>query len=349
MISTPRSSRRHLGTLGALVAALLLAGCSGEAPSSPQASPSPDYASDYVAPEPTDVAPLRGTTVPEGSLSHAALSAKIDNHWDARPQLGLERTDIVFEELVEGGITRYVAVWHSDVPEQLGPIRSIRPMDPEIAGSLGGIIFYAGGQPQFVSMMQQTSLYNAIHGQPDTAAYMFRSSDRRAPHNVIVRASEFLAAHSDVAAPRQQFAYALDAASATAAKEGTPTGALRLAFSNQFVPSWTWDAASGTFLRSQDGAPDLDSNGAQLSAVNVVTLRVPISHGHGVPKTELLGSGEAWVSTGGGTVSATWRKGSIDAPITLVDDNGITIRLGAGNTWVELVPLEGSVAVDPPA
>src|SRR5690606_39906080 len=123
-------------------------------PPSPQASPSPDYASDYVAPEPTDVAPLRGTTVPEGSLSHAAVSAKIDNHWDARPQRGLERTDIVFEELVEGGITRYVAVWHSDVPEELGPIRSIRAMDPEIASPIGGIMLYAGGQEKIVSMMR---------------------------------------------------------------------------------------------------------------------------------------------------------------------------------------------------
>ncbi|MCW4386146.1 DUF3048 domain-containing protein [Salinibacterium sp. SYSU T00001] len=335
--------------MAALAAVALLAGCSAEAPPSPQASPSPDYTSTYEATPPTELAPLRGTSVPEGSLPHAALVAKIDNHWDARPQVGLERTDIVYEELVEGGITRYVAVWHSDIPELLGPIRSIRPMDPEIAGSLGGIIFYAGGQPRFVSMMRQTSLYNAIHGQQDTSAYMYRSGDRSAPHNVIVRAKEFLAAHSDIAAPPQQFAYSLDAASSTAAKEGSPTATLRLAFSTQFVPTWTWDAASARYLRWQDGAPDVDSAGDQLSAVNVVTLRVPVTNGYGVPKTELLGSGEAWITTGGATVHGSWHKDSIAAPITLLDDRGITVRLGAGNTWVELVPLDGSVAIEPPA
>lgn len=295
------------------------------------------------------IAPLNGATVPAGSLQHAALSAKIDNHWDARPQLGLERTDIVFEELVEGGITRYVAMWHSDIPEEFGPIRSIRPMDPEIAGSFGGIIFYAGGQPHFVAMMQATPLYNAIHGQGDTAAYMYRASDRRAPHNVIVRAQEFLSAHADIAAPPQQFAYALDAASSTAAKDGTPTGTLQLVFSSSSAPGWTWDAASGRYLRWQDGAPDLDAAGAQLSAVNVVTIRVPVTNGYGLPKTELLGSGEAWVTTGGGTVHATWFKPTLTDAITLLDDDGIAVRLGAGNTWIELVPLEGSVAIVPPA
>src|SRR5690606_12965154 len=136
-------------------AAVALVGCaSEESPEVPQAPTAPDYVSDYVAPEPTVLAPLRGESVERGALSHAAVSAKIDNHPEARPQMGLERTDIVFEELVEGGITRYVAVWHSDVPDLLGPIRSIRPMDPEIVGSFGGIIFYSGGQPRFVQMMQ---------------------------------------------------------------------------------------------------------------------------------------------------------------------------------------------------
>lgn len=315
----------------------------------PSTPPSPSYVSSYEPPAAAEIAPLRGTSVVAGSLAHASVAAKIDNHWDARPQLGLERTDIVFEELVEGGITRYVAIWHSDVPELLGPIRSIRPMDPDIAAPFGGIIFYAGGQPKFVSMMRNTPVYNAIHGQSDTASTMYRASDRRAPHNVIVKAQEFLAAHTDIAPPRQQFAFALDAASSTAAKEGVPTAILNLAFSNAFMPSWGYDAATSRYLRSQDAAPDLDSNGAQLAATNVVTLRVPITTGYGVPKTELLGSGEAWVTTGGGTVHATWYKATATDAIQLIGDDGIVVRLGAGNTWIELVPTSGSVEIVPPA
>lgn len=326
---------------------MMAAGCSIETLPAPK--PGPGYSSTYQAPEPTVLAPLRGTSVPAGSLAHASVAAKMDNHWDARPQLGLESTDIVFEELVEGGITRYVAIWHSDVPELLGPIRSIRPMDPDIVSPFGGIIFYAGGQPRFVEMMRNTPVYSAIHGQPDTADYMYRASDRRAPHNVIVKAREFLAAHPDIAAPDQQFAYSLDAASSTAAKEGAPTGTLQLTFSNGFRPAWAWDAAGSRYLRLQDGAPDLDGNGAQLSAANVVSMRVPVTTSQDIPKTEMLGSGEVWVTTGGGTVHGSWHKASPTDAIRLIDDSGITIRLGAGNTWVELVPTAGAVEIIPPA
>ena len=58
---------------------------------------------------------------------HPSLAVKIDNHEEARPQIALNRTDIVFEELVEGGLTRYVAIWHSDIPDEVGPVRSDPP------------------------------------------------------------------------------------------------------------------------------------------------------------------------------------------------------------------------------
>ncbi|MEI6591243.1 MAG: DUF3048 domain-containing protein, partial [Actinomycetes bacterium] len=53
--------------------------------------------------------------------------AKIDNIADARPQAGLNQADVVFDEMVEGGLTRLLAVWHSRIPELLGPVRSVRP------------------------------------------------------------------------------------------------------------------------------------------------------------------------------------------------------------------------------
>lgn len=296
-----------------------------------------------MVPAPTDVAPLRGTTVAQGSLDHASIAAKIDNHPAARPQIGLERTDLVFEELVEGGLTRYVAVWQSDIPEQFGPVRSIRPMDPDIISPLGGIVAYSGGQERFVQLMRDTAVYNAIHGQADTTATFFRSDAKSAPHNVIVKAQEVLAQHTDIAAPSQQFAYAVDAASATAALDGTPTASVSYRFSNYVAGSWTWDAAQAAFLRGQDGAPDLDCASAALIATNVVVLRVPVTVSQDIPKTELLGSGEAWISTGGATIHASWSKSASTSQIRLTDDSGVTVRLGAGNTWIELLPLAGSV------
>lgn len=332
----------------ALVAGLALAGCTASAGAEPTSTPTPSYTSDYETPAPVVYAPLTGLPVDDpASLAHASLAAKVDNHWNARPQVGLQFTDIVFEELVEGGLTRYVAVWHSTVPAEIGPVRSIRPMDPDIISPLGGIVAYSGGQQRFVQLMRSTPVYNAIHGQSDTEPVMYRTKTKQSPHNVLVLAPELIAMHADIPAPVQQFAFADVAGNSTGSREGAPVAGVDLVFGGSAHPSWRWDAASARWLRSQMGEADLDSAGAQLSAVNVVIVRVPVSNDGGVPKTELVGAGEAWVMSGGGMVHASWAKPDRDSPIRLVDDTGAVIRLAPGNSWVELVPLSGSVAPIP--
>lgn len=342
-------ARRRAAAVIAAVAVLSpIAGCSApaSAPVETAAAPvEPEYVSTYEAPAAFELTPFTGEQVEVGALTAPSLAAKIDNHPAARPQIGLDRTDILFEELVEGGLTRYVAVWHSDVPAEIGPIRSIRPMDPDIISPLGGIVAYSGGQQRFVDMMRSTAVYNAIHGQSDTNAVMYRGRNAVAPHNVIVKAPELVRQHLDLAAPRQQFAFAADLASSTAVTEGSPTSSVSMVFGSLGTPSWAWDAASSTWLRSMTGgAPDVAAGGARLSAVNVVILRVTVRTIQQIPTTQLIGSGDAWVSTGGKTVKATWSKADQSSLIRLVDANGVAVRLAPGNTWVELVPNAGSVA-----
>lgn len=345
-----RTLRRNSGH-GAIIAVVLsvamLAGCAAdpepEKTQGARPSPRPSATAPRETPPPTDTAPLRGLIVPEGTLDHASIAAKIDNHPLARPQIALDRTDLVFEELVEGGMTRYVGVWHSDIPDVLGPVRSIRPMDPDIISPLGGIVAYSGGQERFIALMRQTPVYNAIHGQPDTQATFYRSGAKPAPHNVHVKAKELLAEHPDLAAPRQQFGFAVDIPSSTAVRIGAPTTAVNYRFSDYSFGTWAWDASTSAFLRSQRGAVDVDANGAQLKATNVVVLRVPITEAFDIPKTELIGSGEAWVSSGGATVHGTWTKKSATGTIALVADSGVAIKLAPGNSWIELIPLAGSV------
>ena len=333
---------------GALAMAFALSAC---APEVQMPVPTPEYTSTYEPPPPTALAPLTGETVALDSLTAPSIAAKIDNHPAARPQVGLERADLVFEELVEGGLSRYVAVWHSDVPDEIGPVRSIRPMDPDIISPLGGIVAYSGGQYQYVQAMKDTPVYNAIHGQPDTRDTFYRTDLKRSPHDVIVKAPVVISQHLDLAAPVQQFAFSLDVASSTAAKEGSLTSSMDLVLGGSAKPSWVWDEARGQWLRFMTGGdPDTDFAGAQLGTVNVVVLRVDVTYAKVIPKTELLGSGEAWVSTGGRTVHGTWSKSSPVSPIHLVDDNGVTIRLAPGNTWIELVPTNrvGSVTFNAP-
>lgn len=324
-----------------------LAGCTGAATGAPDAEPVVRPIPDAVgAAAGVSFAPLRGTTADAAALAHPSIAVKIDNHVDARPQIALNRADLVFEELVEGGITRYAAVWHSDVPDELGPVRSIRPMDPDIIVPFGGLVAYSGGQEQFVAMMQDTPVVNLVFDYDDTGLF-WRADERPGPHDVILAAAEAVRRHADLPAPAAQFSYGTQDPLA-AAPGVQPTSRIDAVFSDARYPTWEWEAASSTWIRSQEGAPDFEASGDRVRATNVVTMRVAIDWSLGeVPRTVLVGEGEVWVSSAGRTAHGTWSKPSRESPITLTADDGSPLRLAPGTTWIELVPNEGSVAFTP--
>ncbi len=322
--------------LSAVVVASL-AGCGGNQLSGQDLDPNSTPSANPAA---VENAPLSGAPVPVGSLDQPVLMAKIDNSPEARPQVGLNEADIVFEELVEGGLSRYLVVWHSVIPTEIGPIRSIRPMDPEIAAPFGGAITYSGGQQRFVQMMIDTGLDNVIHGQSGTDAYIYRSDTMVSPHDVIVRAKSLMETLSDLAPPAPAFEFAGDGATPTAMEQGKEAGRLVTSFSAYNSPSWEFDSESGMYGRLQAGGQaDVDQNQQQLTARNVVAQLVDESSEYGyVPHARVVGTGVAWISTGGKTVEAIWTKSQPDSMTVFTLANGETIKLAPGRTWIELVP-----------
>jgi hypothetical protein len=353
----PVRRRRHrLAVSTAALAVLALTGCStGSTPPSDVTAQAGIGVDKTAVPTPAVLAtwPLTGVVAQGAMPQRPALAVKIENSREARPQTGLEQTDMVWEEVVEGGITRFVAVFHSQEPKEVGPVRSVRPMDPKIVGPLKGLIAFSGGQRQFVALLPAAGLQ--IFSQDQGAAGFYRKKGvGPAPHNVYGTPATWWAAADAThrAAPPQQFVHARTAAQATAAVSGTATGALNLTMSGYSHPAWSWDAASGTWLRSEGTTASVSRAGVRLSATNVVVLRVKLVDtgtkdpaGNPVPETVLEGSGEALVATGGKTVKATWTKGDQLAPVTLTGADGAPVTLAPGNTWVEMVPTTGAVAV----
>jgi len=326
------------------VAALALSGCAGDdAATEDEVVTTEGGESAEAIVDDATVAALTGEAIEAGSLSRPALAGKIDNHPSARPQVGLDEADIVFEELVEGGLTRYIAIWHSSLPAEIGPVRSVRPMDPEIVSPFGGIFAYSGGQVRFIQMMQEAPVYNAIHGQPDTEETFYRTSAKVAPHNVLVKAPELVDQHLNLPAPERQFAYAPSVEESSAVVAGSPVTSMNPRFSGFSSPSWEWDGTQGTFLRFQtNGAADSASSGNQIFAANVVVLQVGIDVVEDIPTTRLVNQGKGWVATGGSILEINWFKATPESPIILTTDDGEEVRLGVGNTWIELIPNDSS-------
>ena len=327
------------------IAALALAGCASDASSPEGTTAAGGGGTDETGAivDNSSVAALTGMDIEPGSLARPALSGKIDNHPSARPQVGLDVADIVFEELVEGGMTRYIAVWHSNVPAEIGPVRSVRPMDPEIVSPFGGIFAYSGGQVRFIQMMQAAPVYNAIHGQPDTEATFYRTSAKVAPHNVLVKAPELIAEHLNLPAPSPQFDYAASVDQATAVLEGQSLLSLNTRFSGFSSPTWEWDGTQGKFLRFQtNGAADSASSGNQIAADNVIVLFVGIDVIEDIPTTRLVAQGTGWVASGGSIIEITWVKQTPDSPIVMTTLGGVEVLLAKGQTWIELLPNDSS-------
>lgn len=348
--------RRALVALGTVSALFAIAGCGGvETPVVPDPSTqAADIAADKAAP-PAPVVPTTWplTGVAAGDVAtRAALAVKIENPKEARPQTGLDEADIVWEEVVEGGVTRFVAVFHSAVPGEIGPIRSVRPMDPAITAPMHGLIAFSGGQAGFVNALAASGVQVMSNDMGSPGFY--RTKSRRAPHNVYGTPATFWGqADADhQASPAEQFTYARSADQATAAVSGTPAGSIQVTMSGYSHPGYAWDAASGTWLRTEAGAPATASSGARLAGTNVITLSVVLVDsgtrdpaGSVVPETKLVGSGAAVVATGGKTIAATWTKDATDTPVVLTTADGQVVKLAPGKTWVQLVPTNGSVTV----
>jgi Protein of unknown function (DUF3048) N-terminal domain/Protein of unknown function (DUF3048) C-terminal domain len=293
------------------------------------------------------VLPLLGTRgqVPE----HAALGVKLDNTERGRPQTGLAQADVVFEEMVEGGLTRLLAVYQSQDPDTIGPVRSARSTDLFILAELGRPLFaWSGANPTFAAAVEAADLLDVGAGAVPDAYH--RAPDRPAPYNLYAAPAQLRAAVAgdDGASvpPEPLFTYRDEGAplSGPGVEPATTfrsTGAGGLSTSI----AWNWDAGSGTWLRSQDGTPHVDRDDRRLGVPNVIVRFTPYrdsgvrdSVGAVVPEADAVGEGDAWLLSGGQMQRGRWSKPSADAPTTYVDSDGSPLRLAPGQTWVEVLP-----------
>ena len=333
------------------VAGLVLAGCAEPRVEEPEAFVYP------IAPL-TGVAYMSESEIPDTNAL-PAVSCKVDNAPAGRPQFNLNKTDIVHVQMVEGGLTRLVATWHSQPVDKVGPVRSVRPMDADIAAAFGGIFCYSGGVDMFIALLQDTSLYLADENtQQSVKPNSFsRTPERFAPHNMVVDMGLLQSQHEDLAAPQSIFNYAafLDETKdyePASASSGKATTDLTIEYPDA-TSYWKGDG-SGNLLRTQDGEPHMDGvSEEQVRAKNVVVLEVQIDSSirdvrYGViPKTIMVGSGKVWVFVDGKHIEGTWSKATQTSPIELLDSTGAVIKLAPGNTWVELKPDTATLTITP--
>jgi hypothetical protein len=294
---------------------------------------------------PPPTLPLLG--IPGDVPARAALAVKIENTKRGRPQAGLREADIVFEELVEGRLTRLLAVYHSSDPDTVGPVRSARTTDLAILAELGKPLFaWSGANATAREQVRAADLVDVgASAAPD--AYR-RDADRPAPYNLFASPEELRAAGTseDEAAcrtiPPALFTYrpAGEGLSGPDVVDAAGYRSSGLATSVR----WDWDATRG-WVRTQDGTPHVDAAGDQVAVPNVVIRTTSYrdsgqrdSVGAVVPEAAMVGEGDAWLLSGGQAQPGRWHKASAAAPTTYTGLDGSPLRLAPGRTWVEVLP-----------
>ena len=340
--------RRTAVIVTGLVSLAATAACGGAEPK-PVAAVTPEtkVSEGTVTTEGAPLAPLTGLPDTSGaSKSRPALAVKIDNAPEARPQAGLDVADVVYEEVVEGGVTRFIAILHSAAPPLAGPVRSVRPMDPDILSAYHGLFAYSGGIPAFVSLMRKAPVQD-VNVDVATDAYSWDKA-RRAPHNTFISPEKLWPkAKGDNAAPPQAM-FDFRGAGEPFGDADAPHISIR--YSPRAIATYDWDAASASWKRTQNGTPHMTASGAQVAPQNVViqfvttrTLGYRDQSGSNVVESETVGSGEAWILANGRVVKGKWSKPSPTAATKYTDADGKPVRLTAGRTWVHFAPVGSEV------
>jgi hypothetical protein len=322
--------RRRLVVVSAAVLIAAMAACGGGGGSAKKKSAPTTTTAKPV------VAPLTGLPDPGGlSLNRPALSVKVENTPESRPQTGIDVADVVFEEVTEGDITRFMAVFNSAVPDVVGPVRSVRAVDADLAAPLGGIFAYSGGAAPAVDLIRKVPSLNTVD-ETQAGSAMFRDKAKRAPHNLYGRGPDLFDKGGQPVPVKPLFTYLQGGAPFN----GEPVAQFTVGFKAGFAVGYSFDAASHTWKRSYGLAPHTVDSGAQIAPTNVVVESVGCcAEGAETGNSQTVGQGDAWIFSDGKLVRGKWARSDKAQPTQYTDAAGAPLNLTPGRTWVELLPI----------
>ncbi|MFP5351636.1 MAG: DUF3048 domain-containing protein [Actinomycetota bacterium] len=346
----PASRKARLLAVLAACVVLVAGACSSDDPEPPAvAAPTPT-----PTPTPDPKCPLTGEDPADPALvSRPAVAVKVENHPVAYPLSGLEEAEIVFEELVEGGITRFMAIYHCTDAAKVGPVRSSRVIDPGIMIPITRILGAAGGNDIVRKELQKAKV---VILDEDTSGEAMRRIPRAGislEHTLYAntKALRKLGSRSFDEPPKVAFEFGPLEGDAKRARE------LTASFAGQATVSYRWK--NGKWLRFDDGSPLLSEDGKQIAVDNVVIEQHTVRNSRtivdvaGNPSIEIAddtGRGPAVLLRDGKQIKGSWIRKRAQGPVRFITKSGEPMVFAPGTIWVELLPdrkgeIKGSFSI----
>jgi hypothetical protein len=300
--------------------------------------------------------PLTGAAVPGGGPAprRPALAVKVDNYPAARPQSGLDDADIIYEQPVEGGITRYVAVYQCRQAPLVGPVRSARSIDVGILTQLAApLLVHVGGIDPVLASINASPIVS-VDLRRFTSPVVQHLPGRVAPYNTYTSTEAIWSLRpADTSPPSPVFTFA------NTPLAGPPASIVAIPFSDTSPVVWRYDPHRHAYLRFYNSAPDRLANDMQNAASNVIVQYVQLTFGPYVENAqgglEVRANlddnarGRALVYRDGVEVAGSWQRSTPSQPTQYLTPADQPIPLRPGPTWVELVPTTVQVTTSPAA
>lgn len=291
------------------------------------------------------IAALTGLPDPTAvTKRRSALTIKIDNTPEAHPQYGVNEADVVYEEIVEGGITRLAAIFNSNLPAMVGPVRSVRRTDREIVFPIGGLFAFSGGAAYATASIETAPV--RLFQESNAGSAMFRNPARQPPHNLFANAVALMKMQGKVHSPPALFTYV----ARTTRTAGPSIGSFSVNFLAGYAVSYEWDATTHRWNRSIFDAPDITATGVQVAPANVIVMSVNYVGGVGVEGSfaQLVGSGPVEIFSDGHVEKGKWFRSKIRLKTAYRTASGTTMDLRPGQTFVELLAAGETVSASAP-
>ena len=285
--------------------------------------------------------PLNGEESEE-EVTNRALAVMINNHSKARPQTGLIDADVVYEFLAEGPITRFLAIFQSQLPEAVGPVRSARSYYIETAKAHEALYIYHGAANFIEEDLRAGWVDNLNGAYYDDDGFLFkRESFRRAPHNsyALLENAYEVAKRNNIETEKEHDWLGFYEEDELSEVDGSPATDITIDYFSNLSVSYGYDEATNTYARFADGQPSTDLNTEeQLHYANVLIYE---THHEVIDKAlrrdiDRESGGKGYLIQNGVAKEIEWKN--VDG-LMLPFVDGKEAKLVPGKTWINVIPL----------
>lgn len=281
------------------------------------------------------VSPFTGLPIERQYYKHS-VAVSIENSPAARPQSGLDEAEIVYEFMLEGGITRFLAIFWPEVPKKIGPIRSARPVMIETAKLYDAVFLHAGASPDGFALLANDNLRHL--DQIYQSKYFWRSSKKRAPHNLY--SGEDLLSDFLTKLPGKEYPEQFNFLKASVISDFKEAKDITIDYWGSYGVIYLYNSLQNNYKRflNNKNNPHLTEGGKEISPQNVIVqyAKTSTKDDQGRQKIDFRSGGKMELFRDGLVIVGSWKNEN--GRIIYLNSKGKQIEINPGQTFIQVVP-----------